>query len=378
MARGLYPVKVKTALNFASGLGKRLKSIGTYASSSNVGLNYYLLTKGGAGSTASAITSATTESIAPIGNALVTLSINVRNSASIQPTTPTVVGNGLTWVLVQKINYETGAPSLKTLFVFRALAESPTSGTIVITFGETNTNADWVVEQWTGVDRTGTNGSGAIRNIVTRAEDNNGTPVTSTNNLGAFASPDNGTYIAWAWDNAGPLVSFSTGFSPGGFSVTGTGGITANNVVTGWSAQNLTTNVLIVTNPSNIGGIAFEVVKETAVSNNLVATLAISDSPDVANIVTSVTTGASIAAVDGADSANIAAIVTSVTNANIAATDGADVANVATSVTTGVSIAALDGADIVSMVAENWTTASIAASDSPDDRACSNDCTYCG
>ena len=110
----------------------------------------------------SASTSVTTASVAPTSNALVLVSVasQVASAAA-----PTISGGGIpTWVLVGT-QLDTSASRLVSMF--RGLSASPTSGTIVISFGAVSqSNICWSVDQFTGADTSGTNGSGAIVQFV--------------------------------------------------------------------------------------------------------------------------------------------------------------------------------------------------------------------
>lgn len=156
-------------------------------------------------------TSATTASVTPSANKLQLLSITCRKDTS-QPATPTISGNGLTWVLINTIYYDTTSGSRKSLWVFRAMGSSPSSGTITITFGETWTNCNWSLDEASGMDTSGTNGSGAIVQSATNKEDaGDGGILTVT--LSAFASTNNATFGAFAGDPGTGTVTVGSGFT---------------------------------------------------------------------------------------------------------------------------------------------------------------------
>jgi hypothetical protein len=133
---------------------------------------------------------ATTASISPSANQLVIVSV-VNWNASSTPGTPTITGAGMTWTQIATHPSVTKTDWRITLF--RALAAAPGSGALTIDFGGVNENIiAWGVDQFLGVDASGTNGANAI--VQSAANDVN----TTTNNifvtLGAFANLNNATY----------------------------------------------------------------------------------------------------------------------------------------------------------------------------------------
>lgn len=113
------------------------------------------------GSSGTDVTSATTASVAPAGNRLLLLSV-AGDATSGVDNTPTVTGNGLTWVEITGMTQKNNS---RGQYVFRAMGASPSSGTIVIDFsGQTQAKISWGLEEFDGVDTSGTNGSGAIGN----------------------------------------------------------------------------------------------------------------------------------------------------------------------------------------------------------------------
>jgi hypothetical protein len=96
----------------------------------------------------------TTASISPSSNALVLLGVIQTATAE----TPTVTGNGLTWVNVTTVAVD----SARRLCVFRALGSSPSAGTVTITYGSSQASCAWSIVQCTNVDTSGSAGSGAV------------------------------------------------------------------------------------------------------------------------------------------------------------------------------------------------------------------------
>ena len=134
-----------------------------------------------------------TGSISPAPNALVTVAVLTHQSSSAAPN-PTLSGGGMTsWEVVATVAY-TGATPLDRLTIYRAMSAAPGSGSITISSTVTVSNCQWIVSQWTGVDVSGTNGSGAIVQTASA----NGTAVTSlTAALGDFAGATNVAYGAF-------------------------------------------------------------------------------------------------------------------------------------------------------------------------------------
>jgi adhesin/invasin len=113
----------------------------------------------------------TTASVAPAANALVTIAV-IGHQSSAASASPTVTGGGMSaWVEVATITFSSVTTPLKRMSIFRAMSAAPGSGPITITFPTTESNASWIVSQWTGVDQSGTNGSGAIGQTVTNRAD---------------------------------------------------------------------------------------------------------------------------------------------------------------------------------------------------------------
>lgn len=153
----------------------------------------------------------TTASITPTASNLVLLSIAARRGDSTEPTTPTVSGNGLTWELVNSIYFDTSATSMRKLFLFRAMGASPSAGVVTINFGAT-TNATWVIDQASGIDTSGTNGSGAIVQSATNKDESVTTSSFSVT-LGAFSSTNNATYGVFAEADGSHTVTPGSGFT---------------------------------------------------------------------------------------------------------------------------------------------------------------------
>lgn len=172
------------------------------------------------GASESSVTSVNTASITPTANCLVLVRVNSRTGITATPNTPTITGCGLTWVTIgTPIEYDTSGSSRRKITIIRALGASPSSGALTIDFGgQTQTSYTYSVDEFSGVDTSGTNGSGAIvQNLYAKDE----TPPTGlTITLSAFSSTNNATYGSFGESN--------------GYSQTGGSGFTvlSNNTTT--------------------------------------------------------------------------------------------------------------------------------------------------
>lgn len=163
------------------------------------------------GSSSSAGSSFVTASISPSSNKLILLSVYIRNGSSVNPTVSSISGNGLTWERVNSITYDTSSTSRRTIELWRALGTA-SSGTITINTSESETGAEWIVDELTGIDTAGTNGSGAIVQSTTNS--NTGTGVDNlTVTLGTFSGSNNATYGFFANDTGSDNTTAGTSFT---------------------------------------------------------------------------------------------------------------------------------------------------------------------
>mgnify|MGYP007083448973 CR=1 FL=1 len=166
------------------------------------------LTAGGSGSEA---TSYTTASISPGANRLVIITIHSEGKANpAAPTNnaPSVSGCGITWVSVTSV---AGSQGLFTML--KGISASPSSGALTISFsGQTEYNCTWTVDEFIGVDISGTNGANAIVQAGTTytASPPNTTSVNVT--LGAFSHVNNATYGS-VINKGGPTINVGSGFT---------------------------------------------------------------------------------------------------------------------------------------------------------------------
>lgn len=166
-----------------------------------------------AGTDADGNSTATTASITPGANRLILLSVTSRTGITADPNQPTATGNSLTWVVINSIVWDSDSSSRKRTTLFRAMGSSPTTGAISIAFGGQNqTNVIWGVDECTGMDTTGTNGSGAIVQSATGKDETSG-GGTLTITLGAFSGSGNATYGAFGGDYGVSGVTEGSGFT---------------------------------------------------------------------------------------------------------------------------------------------------------------------
>ena len=197
-----------------------------------------------------------TASVSPTSNALQLLQINSKTGISVDPNQPTVTGNGLTWVAINSIVYDTTSSSRRRITLFRALGASPSSETIAIDFGGQNqTDVLWSLEEATGIDTSGTNGSGAIVQSATN-KDETITTATLTVTLGAFSDINNATFGAFA--NYGSPTGVTAG---AGFTLLGNieDSLNALHSSDEWKTANDTGVDLTFDQNSQMGGIAIEI-----------------------------------------------------------------------------------------------------------------------
>jgi hypothetical protein len=160
-----------------------------------------------------------TAPVTPAANALILVSFATRTGITANPNQPTLTGCGLTWVVVDSVVYDDTSSSRRRVTLFRGMGSSPSSGALTFDCGgQTQTGAVWSIDQFTNVDTSGTNGSGAIvQSANASILDNSGTPASSlTVTLGAFGSTNNATFGVLADEFAGS-ESPGSGFTQLGF-----------------------------------------------------------------------------------------------------------------------------------------------------------------
>ena len=108
-------------------------------------------------------TTYTTSSISPSPNTLVLVAVmGIRTFGASQ--SPIVTGGGMaTWTEVASVVFDSIATFPKRrMTVYRGMSATPESEPITFTFTNNQSNAQWIVVQWDGVETSGVNGAGAI------------------------------------------------------------------------------------------------------------------------------------------------------------------------------------------------------------------------
>lgn len=201
----------------------------------------------------------TTASVSPGADKLILLIAGgFENDASLTGDA-TISGNGLTWVAITAVNFNGGGPSdtnFRRLVLYRAMGTSPSSGAITITWPQTIGACSWHVVEVSGIDTSGTNGSGAIVQSATNS--NNDEPETATSltvTLAAFASASNGALSCFS-----TTASEAITHDPGWTELADTAGTSPNSSLESqWRADNDTTAASSWTTAAKVGGIAIEI-----------------------------------------------------------------------------------------------------------------------
>lgn len=148
----------------------------------------------------------TTDTIDPLPNRLILISINCYIAAgSLQPPTPTVTGNGITYTLEKAQDIDNAGTDRSTLFVFRGMSSAPTKGAVSIAFGATQGNCSWNIDQSSAdVDTSGTNGSGAIAQTTVGATSSVTVTTSPTTTFGSAMTTGNTAYFVCGIETNGP------------------------------------------------------------------------------------------------------------------------------------------------------------------------------
>ena len=132
----------------------------------------------------------------PESNRLVLAAVtNTRGVATAD--TPTLSGNGLTWVQIATVLYDSVASPKWRLTLFRAMGSSPTQGAVTIDFaGSVQTGCQWSFVEFANVDIGGTDGSAAIVQSATAASVTDRDATFAS--LAAFSDSGNGAFGGFA------------------------------------------------------------------------------------------------------------------------------------------------------------------------------------
>ena len=213
--------------------------------------------------TTAGVTSVNTASVTPGSNKLELLSVASRTGITTNPNQPTATGNGLTWVVITSVVYDNTSSSRRRLTTFRAMGASPSTGAITIDFGgQTQTTIDWILDELTGTDTSGTNGSGAI----VQSNSNSDTSATGSSlTVTLSSSPTSGfVYGAFANGNGTNTSTAGTGFTKSG-DITDSADI---RTTTEYQAANDQSIDMSWSAASELGGIGLEILAASAGTTN--------------------------------------------------------------------------------------------------------------
>lgn len=172
---------------------------------------------------------------------------------AVQPTISSIgvpSGSGIVWTIIGTAVDFDASGSRRTLFLYRGMATATVAGGFTVTWGGTQTGKSWALDEVTGMDTSGTQGSGAIVQAVTGS----GASVTSlTVTLAAFGSANNSTYGAFGNAGEGALTA-GAGFTRlGNQQVAGECGVGTEYQVANDTTVNMSNGTM------DIGGIAIEI-----------------------------------------------------------------------------------------------------------------------
>lgn len=213
-----------------------------------------------------ATSSFTTTSQSPGADRLQLLALSYSWAAArASPATITVTGCNLTWVQIASRAFWPDSTNFwNAVYIFRALGASPTTGQLTVSAGSVDIWSwaySWV--ECTGMDTSGTNGSGAI----VQSASNAATGLSLTVTLAAFASANNATYGAFGSGNDfGNIVTHTPGT---GFTELHDTYAEFCGLGTQWRNDNDTSVDHTISNPAGsefIGGIAIEIADAAVVA----------------------------------------------------------------------------------------------------------------
>jgi hypothetical protein len=117
-------------------------------------------------------------------------SVFIGKGDSVNPVAPTsVTGGGVTWTLHRTYAYDVAGTSRATLFLYRALAVTPSGTSVVVDYADTPARTVVSVVEWPGADTGGTNGADAFS--ATNIGEANGTANLVAATVTTLASAGN-------------------------------------------------------------------------------------------------------------------------------------------------------------------------------------------
>lgn len=138
----------------------------------------------------------TSASITLTNNRLGLCGVMSRTGITANPNIPTITG----WTTIDSQLYDTSSSSRRRISLLRRLTGSDSTGALTIDFGGQNqTDVIWTFDEASGIDTSGTNGSGAIVQIA-KNSDETGSNTSITATLAAFSSVDNIAYGVFGTD----------------------------------------------------------------------------------------------------------------------------------------------------------------------------------
>lgn len=200
-----------------------------------------------------------TASWAPAASRLYLASV-FTNHDTASPSAPTFAGNGLTWVQVGSLLFV--STNISRITVFRAMGASPSTGVSTITWVTTPTEGGvWSIDEFTGMDTSGTNGSGAIAQAAIT-----GTGTTTAASF-AFGSITAGNAVFGAFAN-GAATGATADTVGSGYTKLGESSHTTSpdwdgHLMAEWRAAQTTVNATIgsLSATANAwGGVAIEIL----------------------------------------------------------------------------------------------------------------------
>lgn len=218
-------------------------------------LTFTSLTRNTTGTDATLFTSAV---VAPASGSLVLAAYEAEHG-SLAIASPAVAGLGLTWVEIASVSHDVSGSNYR-VGIFRAMG-TVTPGTITFDYGAfTCAGQSWSIIEVTGMDTSGTNGSGAIVQFVTGDSGTGATSLTIT--LAAFGSANNYAFGAFNHETSENMPGGS------GFTVLDAQNhaTPASSLLTEYKANSTTVDTGTVT-ASQIGGVAIEVKAASPVTS---------------------------------------------------------------------------------------------------------------
>src|SRR3990167_9184029 len=137
-----------------------------------------------------------TASITLSANRLILLTVVSKTDITTNPNTPTATSTGATWEAVNNIVYDTSGTSRRKVSTLRTMVSSGQAGVISIDFGGQNQSfVAWSVDEFSNVDTSGSNGSGAIVQSVAEKDETGNPPLII--DLATFGNVNNAAFGAF-------------------------------------------------------------------------------------------------------------------------------------------------------------------------------------